>query len=72
MGVYGPSAETENLLALLFSHQLVAARANPSLHASGSGFLPSKYQGVQFHSKGDPVLYLGNPRGVTRETNVPS
>ncbi len=30
-----------------------------------SGFLPSKYQGVEFHSKGDPVLYLSNPAGVT-------
>ena len=28
-----------------------------------SGFLPSRFQGVQFHSKGDPVLYLGNPDG---------
>ncbi|MDX1934438.1 MAG: DUF1501 domain-containing protein [Capsulimonadales bacterium] len=32
-----------------------------------SGFLPSKYQGVQLRGKGDPVLYLGNPPGVTRE-----
>lgn len=30
-----------------------------------SGFLPSKYQGVHFHSKGDPVLYAGNPPNVT-------
>jgi hypothetical protein len=32
-----------------------------------SGFLPSKFQGVQFRGKGDPVLYLSNPAGVTRE-----
>lgn len=32
-----------------------------------SGFLASKYQGVHFHSKGDPVLYVGNPAGVDRE-----
>ncbi len=31
----------------------------------GSGFLPSKYQGVKFRSQGDPVLYLTNPEGVT-------
>ncbi|WP_309709035.1 DUF1501 domain-containing protein [Armatimonas sp.] len=31
-----------------------------------SGFLPSKYQGVQLRSKGDPVLYLTSPGGVTR------
>jgi hypothetical protein len=32
-----------------------------------SGFLPSKFQGVEFRSKGDPVLYVSNPTGVTRE-----
>ena len=32
----------------------------------GSGFLPSMYQGVQFRTSGDPVLYLSNPRGVDR------
>ncbi len=32
-----------------------------------SGFLPSKYQGVQLRSKGDTVLYLANPKGVTRD-----
>jgi hypothetical protein len=30
----------------------------------GSGFLPSKYQGVKFRSDGDPVLYLSNPNGI--------
>jgi hypothetical protein len=30
----------------------------------GSGFLPTVYQGVQFRTSGDPVLYLSNPRGV--------
>jgi hypothetical protein len=30
----------------------------------GSGFLPSKYQGVKFRSIGDPVLNLSNPAGV--------
>jgi uncharacterized protein (DUF1501 family) len=33
----------------------------------GSGFLPAVYQGVEFRSKGDPVLYLSNPEGVTAE-----
>ncbi len=32
----------------------------------GSGFLPSKHQGVAFQPTGDPVLYLSNPRGVDR------
>ena len=34
----------------------------------GSGFLPSKYQGVRFRGVGDPVPYLNNPAGVSRES----
>ena len=30
-----------------------------------SGFLPSRYQGVEFRSAGDPVLYVQNPVGIT-------
>ncbi len=30
------------------------------------GFLPSRYQGVELRSRGDAVLYLGNPKGITR------
>ncbi|MEX2243722.1 MAG: DUF1501 domain-containing protein [Fimbriimonadaceae bacterium] len=33
----------------------------------GSGFLPSTYQGVEFRSSGDPVLFVTNPDGVTQE-----
>ena len=32
-----------------------------------SGFLPSKLQGVKFRGGGDPVLYLSNPNGVSKE-----
>lgn len=32
----------------------------------GSGFLPSQHQGVKFRSAGDPVLYLSNPKGMSR------
>jgi hypothetical protein len=32
-----------------------------------SGFLPSRFQGVQLRSKGDPVLYLPSPKGVTAD-----
>ncbi|MDA0832760.1 MAG: DUF1501 domain-containing protein [Planctomycetota bacterium] len=34
----------------------------------GSGFLPSRYQGVKFRSIGEPVLYLNNPPGVDSGT----
>jgi hypothetical protein len=33
----------------------------------GSGFLPTAYQGVQFRTGGDPVLYLSNPEGIDND-----
>ena len=33
----------------------------------GSGFLPSKFQGVQFYSQGDPVHYVRSSPGINRE-----
>ncbi|MEX0586302.1 MAG: DUF1501 domain-containing protein [Pirellulales bacterium] len=30
-----------------------------------SGFLPGRFQGVEFRGTGDPVLYVANPKGVT-------
>jgi hypothetical protein len=33
----------------------------------GSGFVPSKYQGVRFRAEGEPVLYLSNPKGMSPE-----
>ncbi|MEX2304402.1 MAG: DUF1501 domain-containing protein [Bryobacterales bacterium] len=33
----------------------------------GSGFLPTRYQGVKFRSTGDPVLYLSDPPGFSRD-----
>jgi hypothetical protein len=32
-----------------------------------NGFLPAKYQGVQFQSTGDPVLFLSNPTGIDHQ-----
>lgn len=37
-------------------------------HLWGSGFLPTKHQGVLFRAAQDPVLYLGNPAGVDRNS----
>jgi hypothetical protein len=34
-------------------------------HLWGSGFLPGRHQAVQFRAAKDPVLYLGNPAGVS-------
>lgn len=65
--LYGLGAETQDLpgFVVLVSQgrggqmQPIAAR---QWH---SGFLPSKFQGVKFQSKGDPVLYIKNPPGVS-------
>ncbi|MEO2014589.1 MAG: DUF1501 domain-containing protein, partial [Fuerstiella sp.] len=32
-----------------------------------AGFLPSSHQGVKFRSTGEPMLYLSNPAGISRE-----
>jgi hypothetical protein len=36
-------------------------------HLWGAGFLPGEHQGVQFRASTDPVLFLNNPKGMTRE-----
>lgn len=33
----------------------------------GSGFLPARHQGVEFRTKGDPVPFVANPKGITTE-----
>ena len=49
---------------------LVSGSKTPSAGKSvwGSGFLPSVHQGIQCRTSGDPVLYLGNPRGINSDT----
>jgi hypothetical protein len=48
---------------------LLSGENNPDGGKScwGSGFLPTVYQGVEFRSKGDPVLFISNPEGVSAE-----
>src|SRR3989442_72337 len=61
--LYGLGSESQDLPAfVVFS----SGQKGPSGGNScwGSGFLPTVYQGVQFRSSGDPVLYLSNPPGV--------
>ena len=59
---YGLGSENEDLpgFVVLITGNVLGA-GSP---AWGSGFLPSVYQGVEFRSQGDPVLYLSNPNGV--------
>jgi hypothetical protein len=59
--VYGLGSECENLPAYVVMLSGPAGGAGTSLWSTG--FLPSVYQGVQFRSDGDPVLFLSNPKG---------
>jgi hypothetical protein len=63
---YGLGSENDNLPGFVV---LVSGGKTPSAGKSlwGSGFLPSIYQGVQCRSQGDPVLYLSDPKGVSRD-----
>ncbi len=62
---YGLGSENQNLPGFVV---LTSGGKTPDAGKSvwGSGFLPSVYQGVQCRSKGDPVLYLDDPEGVSR------
>src|SRR5499433_3939129 len=72
--LYGLGAETEDLpgFVVLVSQgnggqmQPIAARQ------WSSGILPSRFQGVRFNSVGDPVHYIANPRGVSRDMQIDS
>ena len=66
---YGLGRLNENLPAFVVLISVNKERAGQGLLARlwGSGFLPSRHQGVQFRGAGEPVLYLGDPPGLTRE-----
>jgi len=67
--LYGLGSESENLPGFVVLTSVgKGGQAQPIASRQWhSGFLPSKYQGVEFRSKGDPVLYVGSPPGVSRE-----
>lgn len=67
--LYGLGADSQNLPGYVvmvsrgeFADQPISARQ------WSAGFLPSKFQGVQFQSKGDAVHYVGSPEGVCQST----
>ncbi len=66
---YGLGSENRNLPDYLV---LISRMKRPSDqplydHYWGSGFLPSRYQGVKLRNAEDPVLYLRDPDGLPRE-----
>ena len=66
---YGLGKINENLPSFVVLLSVNKARSGQGLLARlwGSGFLPSQHQGVQFRGAGEPVLYLNDPAGLTRE-----
>ncbi|MFQ5730957.1 MAG: DUF1501 domain-containing protein [Planctomycetaceae bacterium] len=64
--LYGLGSENENLPGFVV---LVSGGTDPSGGKSlwGSGFLPSVYQGVQCRTVGEPILYVTNPKGMSRD-----
>ena len=68
--LYGLGAATDNLPGfIVFVSQGKGGGAQPvSARQWSSGFLPGKFQGVQFQTKGDAVHYVGNPDGVCQST----
>ena len=67
---YGLGSENENLpsFVVMISRPSGPTNAQP-LHERmwGSGFLPTKHQGVRFSPGKDPVLFLSNPAGITTD-----
>ncbi|HXA51964.1 MAG TPA: DUF1501 domain-containing protein [Candidatus Acidoferrum sp.] len=63
--LYGLGSESQNLPGFVVLSSGVGTSGGSSNWSSG--FLPSTYGGVVFRSSGDPVLYLSNPPGVTRD-----
>jgi hypothetical protein len=64
---YGLGSMNENLPAFI---TLTSGTEGQPLYDRlwGSGFLPSRYQGVKFQSTGDPVPFLSNPEGIDHST----
>ena len=67
---YGLGSENQNLPAyvVLVSQPSMLNNSQPLFSRLwGPGFLPSRYQGVKFRSAGDPVLYLSDPPGLSKD-----
>ncbi|QDT09142.1 DUF1501 domain-containing protein [Planctomycetes bacterium K23_9] len=67
---YGLGSENENLPAFVAMSSKGSAKQGQPLYDRlwGSGFLPTRFQGVKFRNQGDPVLDISDPSGVSRST----
>ncbi|MBL8214412.1 MAG: DUF1501 domain-containing protein [Bryobacterales bacterium] len=68
---YGLGSDNENLPAfVVLLSQANALNVDQPLFSRlwGNGFLPSNHQGVRFRAGAEPVLYLEDPPGISRDT----
>ncbi|NNM31118.1 MAG: DUF1501 domain-containing protein, partial [Akkermansiaceae bacterium] len=64
---YGLGSESEDLPGFVVLTSVGGRNPQPiAARQWAAGFLPSRHQGVEFNSAGDPVHYVGNPPGVSR------
>ena len=67
--LYGLGAASDNLPGFVVMVSQGRGGAQPvSARQWSSGFLPGRYQGVQFQTRGDAVHYVGSPEGVCQST----
>jgi hypothetical protein len=67
---YGLGSETESLPGFVVMTSITKNTSCGQIFYDfywGSGFLSSRFQGVKFRAAGDPVLYLSNPPGISRQ-----
>jgi hypothetical protein len=66
--LYGLGSEADNLPGYVVLTSVGGGQSQPIASRQWhSGFLPSKFQGVEFRSQGEPVLYVKNPAGIDRQ-----
>jgi hypothetical protein len=66
---YGLGSLSSDLPGYVVLTSIGGGQAQPiSARQWHNGFLPSKHQGVELQSKGDPVYYVGNPDGISRSS----
>jgi hypothetical protein len=65
---YGLGSDCDDLPGFVVLTSVGGGQGQPiATRQWSSGFLPGRFQGVPFHAKGDPVLYVRSPDGVDRQ-----
>lgn len=69
--LYGLGSECDDLPGYVVLTSVGGGQSQPiAARQWHSGFLPSRFQGVEFRSQGDPVLYVKSPKGVDLDNQL--